>query len=51
MSLIEPILLAFLRTLGGLGAPTPPLTCADAAIQTLKRNDHAGFRRSLVIAD
>ncbi len=35
---IEPILLKFLRTLCGLGASTPPLTCANAPIHTLKRN-------------
>jgi len=33
-----PILLKFLRTLCGLGGATPPLTCANAPIYTLKRN-------------
>jgi hypothetical protein len=35
---IEPITLNFLRTLCGLGGVTPPLTWANASIQTLKRN-------------
>ena len=35
---IEPVTLNFLRTLCGLRGVTPPLTCTNASIHTLKRN-------------
>jgi len=39
------------QTVCGLGGATPTLTCANAPIQTLKRNDHAAFGLLLVSAD
>jgi hypothetical protein len=33
------------------GRSRTPLTCGNTPIQSLKRNDHAAFRRSLVVAE
>lgn len=48
---IEPITPNFLRTLCGLRGTTPPLTCANALIHTLKRNESGHFRHWPIFAD